>query len=76
LCLHHRRAGEQPEVPEDQLAEEIAQRDKRDRQRAESPLVQAPDAVYLDSTGLTPEQVEEEILKVVRARISNGKDHD
>jgi CMP/dCMP kinase len=70
-----RRAGEQPEVSEEQLAEEIAQRDKRDRQRAESPLVQAPDAVYLDSTGLTPEQVEEEILKVVRARISNGKEH-
>ena len=70
-----RRAGEQPEVPEKQMAEEIAQRDKRDRQRAESPLVQAPDAVYLDSTGLTAEQVEEEILKIVRARISNGKEH-
>jgi len=69
-----RRAGEQPEVPEEQLAEEIAQRDKRDQQRAESPLVQAPDAVYLDSTGLTAERVEEEILKVVRARISNGKE--
>jgi CMP/dCMP kinase len=71
-----RRAGEQPHVPAEQLAEQIAQRDDRDRQRAESPLVQAPDAIYLDSTGLTPEQVEEEILKLVRARISNGKEHD
>ncbi len=70
-----RRAGEQPRVPVDQLAEEISQRDKRDRQRAESPLVQAPDAVYLDSTGLTPEQVEDQILKLVRERISNGKEH-
>jgi cytidylate kinase len=69
-----RRVGEQPSVPEAQMAEEISQRDKRDRQRAESPLVQAADAVYLDSTGLTPEQVEEEILKLVRARISNGKE--
>jgi cytidylate kinase len=69
-----RRAGEQPQIPEEQLAVEIAQRDERDRQRVESPLVQAPDAVYLDSTGLTAEQVEEEILKLVRARISNGKD--
>ncbi|HEX4134718.1 MAG TPA: (d)CMP kinase [Bryobacteraceae bacterium] len=67
-----RRAGEQPDVPAEQLAAQIAQRDERDRQRAESPLIQAPDAVYLDSTGLTPEQVEEEILKLVRARISNG----
>jgi CMP/dCMP kinase len=71
-----RRAEEQPHVPPEQLAEQIARRDQRDRQRMESPLVQAPDAVYLDSTGLTPEQVEEEILKLVRARISNGKDHD
>jgi len=71
-----RRAEEQPDVPPGELAEQIARRDERDRQRVESPLVQAPDAVYLDSTGLTPEQVEEEILKLVRARISNGKEHD
>jgi CMP/dCMP kinase len=70
-----RRAGEQPDMPRERLAEQIAERDDRDRRRAESPLVQAPDAVYLDSTGLTPEQVEEEILKLVRARISNGKEH-
>jgi cytidylate kinase len=70
-----RRAGEQPDVPMRQLAAQIAERDDRDRNRAESPLVQAPDAIYLDSTGLTAEQVEEEILKLVRARISNGKAH-
>jgi cytidylate kinase len=68
-----RRAGEQPDVPAEQLAADIAERDERDRNRLQSPLVQAPDAVYLDSTGLTPDQVEEEILKIVRARISNGK---
>ncbi len=69
-----RRAGEQPGVPPERLAEQIAERDSRDRSRTESPLVQAPDAIYLDSTGLTPDQVEEEILKVVRARISNGRE--
>src|SRR5579863_2978398 len=69
-----RRAVEEPGVPQDQLAEQIADRDKRDSHRAESPLMQAPDAVYLDSTGLTPDEVEEEILKLVRARISNGKE--
>ncbi len=56
-------------------AAQMAERDARDKSRTESPLVQAPDAVYVDSTGLTPIEVEEEILKVVRARISNGKDH-
>lgn len=69
-----RRAGEQPDVPPQALAAQIAERDERDRQRAESPLVQAPDASYIDSTGLSEEEVEEEILKLVRARISNGKE--
>jgi cytidylate kinase len=69
-----RRACEQPHIPPAELAAQIAERDDRDRHRAQSPLTQAPDAIYLDSTGLTPEQVEEAILKVVRARISNGKE--
>ena len=55
-------------------AAELAARDERDRKRAESPLVQAPDAVYLDSTGLSEDEVEAAILKLVRARISNGKE--
>jgi cytidylate kinase len=69
-----RRAGEQRDVPAEELAAQLAERDHRDRQRAESPLVQAPDAVYLDSTGLSQEEVVEAILKVVRARVSNGKE--
>jgi CMP/dCMP kinase len=70
-----RRTAEQPDMTPNQLAAQIAERDHRDRHRAQSPLMQAPDALYLDSTGLTPEQVEDEILKIVRARISNGKEH-
>ena len=69
-----RRAGEQRDVSPEKLAAQIAERDDRDRHRAESPLVQAPDATYLDSTGLTEEEVEEAILKLVRSRISNGKE--
>jgi cytidylate kinase len=69
-----RRVREQPEIDPARLALEITERDERDRHRAESPLVQAPDAAYLNSTGLTQEQVVEEILKLVRARISNGKE--
>jgi cytidylate kinase len=70
-----RRAGEQPDVPAEELAAQIAQRDERDRHRTESPLIQAPDAVYIDSTGMSADEVEETILKLVRARISNGRDH-
>ncbi len=58
----------------DSIARQIQERDERDRTRAEAPLTQAPDAVYVDSTGLGIEEVEETILKLVRARISNGKE--
>ena len=59
-----RRAAEQPEIPAEQLAAQIAERDERDRGRVQSPLVQAAGAVYIDTTGLTLEQVEQEILKL------------
>ncbi len=49
---------------EEALAE-MAARDQRDRERSISPLVQAPDAVYLDSSALTPGQVVEAILEIV-----------
>ncbi len=48
--------------------------DERDRTRAEAPMAQALDAVYLDSTGLSIDAVEEAILRLVRARITNGKE--
>jgi cytidylate kinase len=68
-----RRAAEQPAMAPGELEAQITERDRRDRQRTESPLVQAPDAVYMDSTELSPDEVEERILKLVRERISNGK---
>jgi cytidylate kinase len=61
-------------VAAEAIADQIRERDQRDRTRAEAPLTQAPDAIYIDSTGLSLDAVEEEILKVVRARITNGKD--
>ena len=67
-----RRASETGESVDD-IAREMAERDARDRTRAEAPLTQAPDAEYLDTSHLSPEQVEEAILKIVRARTSNGK---
>jgi cytidylate kinase len=55
------------------VAGEINTRDHRDRTRVEAPLMQAPDAELVDTTALSPEQVEELILRIVRARVSNGK---
>ncbi|MBL8230590.1 MAG: (d)CMP kinase [Bryobacterales bacterium] len=62
------------DVTLEQIAKEIRERDERDRTRTASPLMQAPDAIYLDSSDLAIEQVEEAILKIVRERTSNGKE--
>lgn len=46
------------------LEAEIAERDKRDMEREAAPLRQADDAVLVDTTGLTIDQVVERILKI------------
>jgi cytidylate kinase len=53
---------------------EINERDQRDRTRAEAPLVQAPDATLVDTSGLTIDEVEARLLKLVRDKTSNGKE--
>lgn len=64
-----------PSIDGEATAREIEDRDRRDRTRAEAPLMQAPDAVYLDSGGLTAEAVEQAVLKIVRDRTANGKEY-
>ncbi len=54
---------------EGQIARELAERDRRDRSRATSPLVPAEDAVRVDSTGLTIEQVMEQVENLVAGRL-------
>ena len=68
-----RRAAEST-LPAEVVAEHIRQRDRRDQTRAHSPLVQAPDAVYVDTTGMTLEEVEAALLKIIRDRTSNGRE--
>ena len=55
------------------VAGELRKRDERDRRRKEAPLVQAPDAELLDTTGLSVDQVEDALLRIIRAKTSNGK---
>ncbi len=56
----------QPAVTEAALLRELKERDERDRNRAESPLRPAPDAVILDSTGMTLDEVLEAAEAIVR----------
>jgi len=46
--------------------EEVRERDKRDRERATSPLVQASDAVLVDSTAMDAEEVARLIVMLAR----------
>jgi len=54
----------------EQLQEEIALRDKLDSEREASPLVQAQDAIFLDTTELSIQQAADAILKLVRERMA------
>lgn len=62
-------------ITEAALAAQMKERDQRDSTRADAPLSQAPDALYLDSTHLNVEEVTDAILKMVRARVTNGKEY-
>ncbi len=54
------------EVDFDKLMLEIENRDRQDSSRKIAPLVQAPDAIFIDTTNLTPEEVIEKIYFIVR----------
>jgi cytidylate kinase len=49
------------------VARELAERDRQDRERDVAPLSPAPDAILLDTTGLTVEDVVARVLAVVGA---------
>jgi cytidylate kinase len=53
------------------VARELRERDDRDRNRAQSPLRPAPDAMIVDSTFLTLDEVLERIESIVRERLAS-----
>jgi cytidylate kinase len=60
---------EQKRLAEEAIVHELKERDYRDRNRAESPLQAAPDAVILDSTSMTLEEVLARAEKIVRSHL-------
>lgn len=53
----------------DQLKDEIRKRDKIDSEREYAPLIKAEDATEIDTTSLSIEEVADEILKMVNAKL-------
>lgn len=56
----------------EQLEQEIATRDRMDQERETSPLVQAKDAVLIDTTDMTIPEVVESILSLCREHVGGG----
>ena len=54
----------------EQLQQEIALRDKLDSEREASPLVQAADAIFLDTTALSIDEAANAILKLASERMA------
>ena len=52
------------------VLEQLRERDRRDRTRAESPLQPAPDAVIIDSTHLTLEEVVARVEEIINQRLA------
>lgn len=57
-------------APYDEILKSIEKRDENDRNRKNSPLVAARDAVLLDTTGDSIEKTYDTMLKIVRERVT------
>ena len=57
-------------APQEAILQEIRERDQRDRNRPQSPLRPAPDALVIDSTHLTLEDVVARVQELVTARLA------
>jgi cytidylate kinase len=62
--------GSMPAQPPEEVIRDLRERDLRDRNRANSPLKPAPDAVLLDSTHMTLEEVLAAAEAIVTAKLT------
>src|ERR1700756_1229548 len=58
-----------------EITRELRERDERDRNRAQSPLRPAPDAIIIDSTSLSLEQVLDQIESVVNEKLEQARSY-
>ncbi len=66
----NRRFHQNPAEPSAAVLAEMRARDERDRSRSTSPLVAAKDAIVIDSTNMTLEQVIEKAEQIVKESVS------
>jgi cytidylate kinase len=64
--------GPKPAVQPEEVIRDLRARDARDRNRADSPLKPAPDAVLLDSTNMTLEEAVQAAEDIVAAKLAKA----
>ncbi len=56
------------DVTVEQVRVELEERDRRDTGRAATPLVKAPDAVFIDTSDMPLDRVIDQVLEIIRTR--------
>ncbi len=64
--------GPQPTHPPEEVIRDLRARDERDRNRADSPLKAAPDAVLLDSTDMTLDEAVKAAEEIVSVKLAES----
>lgn len=67
--------GKGIDTPLDVLEKEIEERDYKDSHRKISPLIQAKDAVLVDTTSKTIDQVVDQVLQVIKKKAKQNEIH-
>ena len=65
-------SGPAPAIQQEEVIRDLRARDERDRNRADSPLKPATDAVLLDSTHMTLEETVKAAESVVAAKLKQA----
>ena len=68
----YQQNGPSPAQAPESVLQELRERDRRDRTRAESPLQPASDAVIIDSTNLSLDQVVAQVEAIITERLGEG----
>lgn len=66
---HKELTGKGGRATIEQVLADLESRDRRDRERADAPMVQAPDAVLLDTTRMSIDEAVSKAVKLVRERL-------
>lgn len=65
-CEEERERGR--EVTVERIGAELKERDRRDTERAATPLMKAPDAIFIDTSAMPLERVIDQVLEIIRTR--------